>query len=108
MGRVVAKDLPIEQVLLLSDLLQNSWDFQEKNIRCVKEALFLGDTSIGKLYGKTGTGSSNGKSRNGWFVGFLEKDGQTYCFATNLQGSDNCTGKTASEITLKILRTALS
>lgn len=99
---------PIEQVLLLSDLLQNSWDFQEKNIQCVKEALFLGDTSIGKLYGKTGTGSSNGKSRNGWFVGFLEKDGQTYCFATNLQGSDNCTGKTASEITLKILRTALS
>ena len=29
---------------------------------------------------------------NGWFVGFLEAEGRTYCFATNLQGSKDCTG----------------
>ena len=52
---------PVEQVILLSELLENKWEFEEKNIQAIKDALFISDTSIGKLYGKTGTGSLNGQ-----------------------------------------------
>nr|WP_317282348.1 BlaR1 family beta-lactam sensor/signal transducer [uncultured Sellimonas sp.] len=95
---------PMEQVNLLSDLLQNKWHFNPQNIQIVKDALFLFDTPSGALYGKTGTGLRNGKNANGWFVGFLEKGEHFYCFATNLSDSD---GKSASKITMEILGSLL-
>lgn len=98
---------PVEQVTLLSDLLQNKWGFEEQNIEAVKDALFLSDTSIGKLYGKTGTGLADGQNINGWFVGFLEKEDHIYCFASNLQSSEISTGSTASEITIAVLNQLL-
>ncbi len=94
---------PIEQVMLLSDLLQNKWDFHSRNIQAVKDAMFISDTSFGRLYGKTGSGIADGQNINGWFVGFLERDGHVYCFAANLQDSDLATGASAAEMTLKIL-----
>lgn len=94
---------PVEQVLRLSDLLKNKWNFQEQNINAVKDSLFISDTPVGKLYGKTGTGSVNGQNVNGWFVGFLENNESIYCFATNLQNSQIGTGGRASEITMHIL-----
>ena len=99
---------PVEQVILLSELLENKWEFEEKNIQAIKDALFISDTSIGKLYGKTGTGSLNGQNTNGWFIGFIEHGENTYCFATNLQNSENATGSAASEITIEILNSLFS
>lgn len=98
---------PLEQAALLSDLLENKWDFKEQNIDAVKNSLFISDTSFGKLYGKTGTGSVDGQNVNGWFVGFVENGKNTYCFATNLQNSEACTGSTAAEITMNILNDIL-
>ena len=106
-GESSLKISPAEQVILLSDLLQNKWNFEEENIQTVKDALFLSDTSIGKLYGKTGSGSADGQKTNGWFIGFVEKNDQIYCFATNLQNSKNADGSTASKITMDILNTIL-
>lgn len=94
---------PLEQVLLLRDLLQNKWGFQEEHIEAVKDAMFLADTPAGRLYGKTGTGSVRGRNVNGWFVGFIENQGKIRCFAANLHGSGTCTGAAAADITLKIL-----
>lgn len=102
-GESSLKISPVEQTILLSDLLQNKWGFEEENILALKDALFLSEISAGKLYGKTGTGFAEGRNINGWFVGFLEAKGRTYCFATNLQGSDGCTGAAAFEITAEIL-----
>lgn len=99
---------PAEQVALLSDLLQNKWHFKEQNIRAIKNSLFIAATPAGKLYGKTGTGSVDGKNVNGWFVGFLENEDGIFCFAANLQDSENCTGAKASEITINILNNVLS
>lgn len=89
--------------MLLSDLLENKWDFEDQNIRAVKNALFISDTPAGKLYGKTGTGSVNGQDVNGWFVGFIENGENVYCFAANLHGDENCTGSRAAEIAVGIL-----
>ena len=44
----------------------------------------------------------NGQNTNGWFIGFIEHGENTYCFATNLQNSENATGSAASEITIEI------
>ncbi len=95
---------PVEQVVLLSDLLQNKWGFAPENIQAVKDALFIGDTDMGKLYGKTGTGSTDGENTNGWFVGFLETKEKICCFAANLQGTRDASGSAASEIAMNILR----
>ena len=65
--------------------------------------MFIADTPLGKLYGKTGTGLENGKSVNGWFVGFLENEEHVRCFATNIRDTDGADGTVAAEITLKVL-----
>ena len=44
----------------------------------------------------------------GWFIGFIEHGENTYCFATNLQNSENATGSAASEITIEILNSLFS
>ena len=94
---------PIEQVELLQNFYQNNFYFDRKNIQAVKNALLLSTTSSGSLYGKTGTGRVNGKDVNGWFVGYIESDNNTYYFATNIQAPSNATGSQATEITEAIL-----
>ncbi len=98
---------PVEQVMLLANLLENKWGFDEQNILAVKNALFISDIPAGKLYGKTGTGFVNGQNRNGWFIGFVENHEDLYCFAVNLQNSEHSTGRRASEIAAEILNDLL-
>lgn len=93
----------IEQVELLHNFHENNFHFDSKNIQTVKNALLLSTTSSGSLYGKTGTGRVNGKDVNGWFVGYIETDNNTYYFATNIQASSNATGSQATEITEAVL-----
>lgn len=94
---------PIEQVELLKAFYTNTYGFQEKNIRAVKASLLLSRSNGALLSGKTGTGNVNGKNINGWFIGYVESDKNTYFFATNIQNDDDCTGSAASKITLSIL-----
>ena len=98
---------PAEQTDLLAGLLQNKWGFSVENIHAVKNAMFIGDTPVGKLYGKTGTGSDGSQNINGWFVGFLEDNGHVYCFAANLQNGPDASGNAASEIAIDILNDIL-
>lgn len=95
---------PIEQVEQLSAMYRNDLQFKANNIQAVKNALHLSDSFGTSLYGKTGTGDVEGKNVNGWFIGFLEKDGNTFFFATNIQGADFANGSMASKISLEILQ----
>ncbi|MFS0750511.1 BlaR1 family beta-lactam sensor/signal transducer [Oceanobacillus sp. 1P07AA] len=95
---------PVEQVELLQSFYNNDFDFQEKHIQTVKNALKMEEKNGATLYGKTGTGNINGKDINGWFIGIVENNNNTYFFATNLQDITNATGSRATEITLSILR----
>lgn len=94
---------PIEQVELLKKFYHNTFGFSGKNINAVKEALFIANTPNGTLSGKTGTGRVDGQDTNGWFIGYIEKSGHVYYFATNIQGTSNTTGSMATEISLSIL-----
>lgn len=98
---------PLEQTDLLADFLQNTWGFQEKNITAIKNSMFLSDTPLGKLYGKTGTGSAASKNSQGWFVGFVETPNNTYCFACILNDEESL-GSTAAHITWQILSELIS
>lgn len=94
---------PVEQVELLTDLYTDNTLFKSTHIAKVKEALKLEEKNGAVLSGKTGTGMVNNKEINGWFIGYVEKNGKQYIFATNVQGEENTNGSLATKITLDIL-----
>lgn len=94
---------PVEQVELLKGFYNNSFGFAPENIAAVKKAILLSSSQRCSLYGKTGTGRVNDQDINGWFIGYVETNGHTWFFATNIQADQNATGSKASEITLGIL-----
>ena len=94
---------PVEQVMLLTDLYRNHFDFSPENIEAVKKSICLFSSENQNLYAKTGTGRTEGQDRNGWFIGFLEIGTDTYFFATNIQNDTNASGSQAASITMSIL-----
>ena len=94
---------PVEQIELLNAFYQNTFDFDPENIQAVKDSIRLLSSADGTLYGKTGTGRVDGQDRNGWFIGFVERQENTYFFATNIQAENNAAGSSAAEISLSIL-----
>lgn len=94
---------PVEQVELLQKFYQNDFHFSDANINAVKEAIRISSDDNGRLSGKTGTGRVDGKDVNGWFIGYIEKSGHVYYFATNIQGTADTTGSKATEITKSVL-----
>lgn len=94
---------PVEQVRLLKSFYTNQFGFEQFNIDTVKSTLLLSQQNGKSLSGKTGTGTVNGKNVNGWFIGYVETNENTYFFATNIQSRNNASGSAAAKITLSIL-----
>ena len=63
---------PLEQVMLLRKFYHNDWQMKQENLQAVKDALFLTERNGCRLYGKTGTGRTDGRDVSGWFVGYVE------------------------------------
>lgn len=96
---------PIEQVLLLQELSENKFGFKAENVEAIKEAMLIDDQQDKQLYGKTGTGTINGNNVNGWFIGFVKKEGHSYYFAINIQNQGTeASGSKAMEIAKQILK----
>ncbi|WP_258279432.1 BlaR1 family beta-lactam sensor/signal transducer [Paenibacillus sp. SC116] len=95
---------PVEQVQLLKAFYNNQLGYKEMHIEAVKNALLLEKNEETSLSGKTGTGTVNGKSINGWFIGYVETNNNTYFFATHINNEDHASGSKAAEITLSILQ----
>ncbi|MGM0923330.1 MAG: BlaR1 family beta-lactam sensor/signal transducer [Bacillota bacterium] len=95
---------PVEQVELLRTFYINEQHFNPVNVETVKSALTLEKNGDSMLYGKTGTGIINGETVNGWFIGFVETNDDTWFFATNIQDNDTANGSKAAKITLSILK----
>lgn len=94
---------PIEQVELLTKLQNNNFGFAPENVNAVKDAICLSASDAGTFYGKTGTGRVDGQDVNGWFVGFVETENNTYFFAANIGADSDAAGSNAAEITMSIL-----
>lgn len=95
---------PIEQVEILKRLYNDELPFSRENIGFVKDTIKVFAQDGVALYGKTGTGDVNGKLINGWFVGWVERQGKVFVFATNIQASDRADGANAKKITVEILK----
>lgn len=79
-----------EQVRLLMSLYEEKLPLSPHSIRAVKTIMLRDDTPRYKLFGKTGwlTGSFAdpiGKPSLGWFVGYQERAGNVYFFATVIE-----------------------
>ncbi|SCY23493.1 BlaR1 family beta-lactam sensor/signal transducer [Alkaliphilus peptidifermentans] len=94
---------PVEQVQMLKDFYTYNMPFKEENIKVVKDVLKLSEKEGTILSGKTGTGIVNDKGVNGWFIGYVEKAGNTFIFATYIRADNEASGSVAAEITLSIL-----
>ncbi len=94
---------PIEQVELLRALYNNESPFSLQNEEAVKDLLLLSAHDGSQLYGKTGTGTVDGKIIRGWLVGYVVNKDGAFIFATNILADDKAGGRAASEIALSIL-----
>jgi len=94
-----------EQVAFLQRLYQDDLPFSTRSMSIVKEILVQEKTATYQLSGKTGS-TQRAQLHLGWFVGYLEREGNVYFFATNLNSSDPdgiANGETARKISLNIL-----
>ncbi len=93
-----------EQVEFLKRLYQDDLPFSQRNLHIVKGILVLEKTPLAQLSGKTGT-QLRVKPNINWFVGYVEKAGDVYVFATNLELPEGVSDNTrAKETTKRILR----
>lgn len=105
---------PIEQVQFLQKIHQGKTMFSPSAVDVLKKVIWISEKDGAALFGKTGSGlreerrfipegPEDGYVR-GWFVGYVEKDGNTYYVATLIEGEDQTYGGKAREITLNILK----
>jgi bla regulator protein BlaR1 len=69
----------------------------------VKEVILLEETEEYAYRGKTGSCVPEEEQPLGWFIGYVERDDETYIFATNVQAAE-ASGQQARRITEDILR----
>ena len=93
-----------EQVDLLHKLYAGNLLVSPQNVEIVKSNITLSENGDVRFMGKTGSALQDDKWLLGWFVGCVEKQGNRYFFATNIQASDGATGGKAREITKSILK----
>ena len=93
-----------EQIEFLERLYEGELPFPDRTMRIVREIIVLEETEAYRLSGKTGW-ASRVEPQIGWFVGYLEKDGNVYFFATNVEQpeSTESLGWMSLEITRQIL-----
>lgn len=88
---------------MLYDLYSNQFGFEDENIAVVKDTIFLEENGGVRLSGKTGTGEKNGKTTDGWFIGYVENNGTPLFFAVHISGGENANGSSAASVALNIL-----
>ncbi len=94
-----------EQIDFLKRLYKEELPVSKRSMDIVKKIIILDDTKGYILRGKTGWGDDEGVNI-GWLVGWVEKNGNAYFFATNIECSfDNEKfGESRRKITENILK----
>lgn len=96
---------PEEQIGFLKKLYNGDLPFSKRAMDIVKKISIAEETPNYTLHGKTGWAVIRGVNI-GWYVGYVEKDGNVFFFATNIetkQATDNFL-QARIEITRKILK----
>lgn len=77
----------LQEVEFLERLYIGKLPVHPKNLQIVKDMMFLEKVGDATLRGKTGWIPS-GDNKVGWFVGWVERGGETYLFALNLDPNE--------------------
>jgi beta-lactamase class D len=95
---------PQEQIDFLKRLYHEQLPFSSPTMETVKDIIVLDERPTYRLSGKTGWASAVDPDV-GWFVGYVERSGGVYYFATvvNQEGSRQSLGKISQSITMAIL-----
>ena len=96
---------PDEQIEFLRRLYADDLPFSARSMTIVKDIITLEETDDYTLRAKTGW-AQRVHPQIGWFVGYVEKDGDVHFFATNVESAtpDEHFGSSKVEITKEILR----
>lgn len=94
----------MEQVALLARLYAGELPFSPRNVAVVKKNITLADRDGTLFMGKTGSGFENGRWLLGWFVGCVEKQGNRYILAVNVEAPDGANGGAARKIAEAVLK----
>jgi beta-lactamase class D len=77
---------PEEQLVFISKLAHNQLPVSAKSLEMTKKLLYTEELSGGwKLYGKTGNGKNKNEIQQGWYVGWIEKDGRILSFVKHIE-----------------------
>jgi bla regulator protein BlaR1 len=95
---------PWETVEQLRKFYSYQIPFSRRNIDIVKRVIRISTNGPAALSGKTGSGIEKNRETMGWFVGYVETEGNQIYFATHIRAGAGADGKTAREITLRILK----
>lgn len=101
---------PYEEIDFLKRLYLNQLPVSRRSMELTKAILLLDEKPTYKLRGKTGWSNDEKDqthANNGWFVGWLERDGNVYFFALNIDFVGEDTRRAIPSrrgITEKILR----
>jgi len=102
-GRKTILISPEAQARLITKLVSNELPFSKESLATLKEVMRIKQTDRGVLYGKTGSmGDGSGKYVLGWFVGYVEHNGQTHAFAAVIN-AENSSGRDARTLVETVL-----
>lgn len=77
-----------QQIEFLKKLYNETLNFSKKNQKLVKDIMLMESNEDYRLFAKTGMGKQ-GSVWYGWYVGWIEKDTESYFFATNMETADS-------------------
>ena len=77
-----------EQVDFLRRFYVGKLSVSRRSTEIVKDIMLLEETATYKLSGKTGAAPSANGGTLAWFVGYLEREGNVYFFALNMDGAN--------------------
>lgn len=78
----------MDQVNFLRRFYSGELGVKEKTTRDVKQILIREQTGEYTFSHKTGTGTTNSGAGHAWLVGYIERDGNVYFFAFNMEAGD--------------------
>ena len=80
---------PRDQALFLQRMLQGELPISDYAVQMTRSIAFVEELPDGwKLFGKTGWGGRSQDLEIGWFIGWIEKESQTFPFAYNIRGKE--------------------
>ena len=93
-----------EQIEFLKNIILKRHPLQNKSYEILKKIMLQEETANYKLYWKTGAATKDWKG-HGWYVGYIEKEGETWIFVTNILINSTDDLPLREKITRECLRT---